>query len=587
MKKTIYSFLLAVALGSCYEDKGNYEYTLDSMNEITSVTFSPAVAETAEGKVIEVQQALSEDDTKRCVNVVLEQTLAKNLDKLEFNWYRTYTTPEGKSVNDTIHSKGFLEFELPLNAEMSYDIFLKIYDTTTTLSHYSGFKIKTRPLFKNSLFVLHGNDGERKLGNIEIIGNETKVRSDIMTATPDNIYNDYSNAIGLAYATFNNGGFDDIALENVKSEVKRTLTVFNNGEGTKAYNPYGMDTKFVANGIFKPENNNFVFKKMIQAGASELNKLQRIALSENGDVYVGNFTHALYKPGYGCEINASDSRHQSDYHITAAAITDGRFIFWDAKNNRFLYSRNDQDAQHNFAKFEHYANMEVYSQEPVLDANIDFSTLRQSPEGMTAIMGYINYRENYAEQDAYFIFKDEETGDLYRYQLTKILFEGEKSRQTRGASEEKRPAFTIQGKKLEGILPGCDVSTLTYNSCFVTDYLFYSDGRTIYRYDVRNGNNIPMYVAPDGYNITMMKFRIEDSNALTDDLGRILSIALYNNTNSAIAEIRFNTAADLDEEFETLFYDKDDEGLPFGKIKDMQFVYELNYKMIDYNLEQQ
>ena len=96
-----------------------------------------------------------------------------------------------------------------------------------------------------------------------------------------------------------------------------------------------------------------------------------------------------------------------------------------------------------------------------------------------------------------------------------------------------------------------------------------------------------MYVAPDGYNITMMKFRIDDSNALTDDLGRILSIALYNNTNSAVAEIRFNTAADLDEEFETLFYDKDDEGLPFGKIKDMQFVYELNYKMIDYNLEQQ
>ena len=582
MKKIIYSFLLAGLLGSCYEDKGNYEYTLDSMNEITSVTFLPEIAETAEGKVIEVQQALSEDDTKRRVEVLLEQSLADNLDELEFNWYRTYTEPDGKSVKDTIHSKGFLEFELPLNEEMSYDIFLRIYDKTTTLSHYSGFKIKTRPIFKNSLFVLHGNEGERKLGNIEIIGNETKVRTDVMSATPDNIYNDYSNAVGLSFATFNNGGYDDIAKENVKSEVKRTLTVFNNGSGTKAYNPYGMDLKFDAEGIFKPVNNNFVFKKIVQTGSSELNTMYRVALSENGEAYVGNLLHALHKPGYGCEIYGSELPHQSDYFITAATITDDRFVFWDAKNNRFLYSTKEA---HNFAKFEQYANRDLISETPVLDANIDFTTLATSPEGMTAILGYINYRDNYAAQDAYFIFKDESTGEFYRYQLTKIRQEGEKAPMARGAGEEKKPAFAIEGKKLGGILPDCDPSTITYNSWFVTDYLFYAAGNTVYRYDVRNGNNIPMYIAPDGYNVTMIKFRIEDSNAFSDDLGRILSIGLHNNENKgAVAEIRITTAADLDEDFETLFYEKDDNGKPFGKIKDMLFVYELNYTTIDYNL---
>ena len=199
MKKIIYSLLFAAALSSCYEDKGNYDYKLDSMNEITSVSFSPSIIETAGGKVIEVQQALDETDTYRKVEVLLEQTLQNNLEELQFNWFRTYTDADGKSVKDTIHSKGFLEWNLPVGKAMEYNIFLQIYDNTTTLSHYSQFKIKTRPIFKNSLFVLHGEEGNRKLGNIEVIGNETKVRTDIMSITPEN---DYSNAVGLSYTTF-------------------------------------------------------------------------------------------------------------------------------------------------------------------------------------------------------------------------------------------------------------------------------------------------------------------------------------------------------------------------------------------------
>mgnify|MGYP003290838250 CR=1 FL=1 len=42
MKKIASFLLLALALTGCYKDKGNYEYTLDSMNEILKVTFSPA-----------------------------------------------------------------------------------------------------------------------------------------------------------------------------------------------------------------------------------------------------------------------------------------------------------------------------------------------------------------------------------------------------------------------------------------------------------------------------------------------------------------------------------------------------------------
>ena len=166
MKNILRVLLLSVLLSGCYEDKGNYDYTLDSMNEITAVSFSPSIY----ANKIEVLQAMSEDDVLRRVDVILEQTLSDNIENLDFNWILTYNNKKGESVTDTVHSKGFLEVELPVGEKMSYDVFLQIYDKSTTLSHYSSFELKTRPIFQNSLFVLHGEEGDRKLGNIEVIG---------------------------------------------------------------------------------------------------------------------------------------------------------------------------------------------------------------------------------------------------------------------------------------------------------------------------------------------------------------------------------------------------------------------------------
>ena len=90
MKKISSFLLLTLLLAGCYEDLGNYDYTLDSMNEITAVTFTPSVVRSASGDIIEVQQALDESDTHRRVDAVVEQTLAQDLEALEFYWFRTY-----------------------------------------------------------------------------------------------------------------------------------------------------------------------------------------------------------------------------------------------------------------------------------------------------------------------------------------------------------------------------------------------------------------------------------------------------------------------------------------------------------------
>ena len=459
MKKISSLLLLVLLLAGCYEDLGNYDYTLDSMNEITAVTFTPSVVRSASGDVIEVQQALDESDTRRRVDAVVEQTLAQDLEALEFYWFRTYADENGEAVQDTIRTKGYLEFDLPVGKAMSYNVFLQIYDSTTDLSHYSGFTIKTRPVFKNSLFVMHGAEGNRKIGNIEVIGNETKIYTDVKTVTKDN--NHYENATGFGYTTY-------INIPDNLTNIGETsaLTVFcNNGE-TRAYDPHGMNVKFTAQQIFKPESENFSYCKTVQTGDPSNYTLYRVALTDNGEVYVGNVVQALYKPGHGCE-NAADVGHQTDYEITAATITHNRFLMWDAKNSRFLYAAKEDGG---FAIDEGNSIKPSYtSRNPLLDAHVRFQGLQRSPADMTAVMGYINYRDNYSQQNPYFIFKDEESGDYYRYELLmQNIGDGSKVRRSRTADgeEEILSAYTIVGeKKLAGLTP-TDMSTITYNSWF-------------------------------------------------------------------------------------------------------------------------
>ena len=567
--------LLLVLLAGCYKDKGNYDYTLDTMNEITSVTFSPSVVKAADGDVIEVQQALDEDDRMRRVDVTVEQTLADNLDNLDFFWCRTYTDEAGKAVKDTILSRGFLELELPVGKAVSYSIFLQIYDRTTDLSHYSSFKISTRPVFKNSLFVLHGNEGNRKVGNIEVIGNETKIYTDVKTVTNDN--NHYENATGFGYTTF-----IDIPDDLAGIGVTSTLTVYAGNGETRAYNPHGMHVKYTASQIFKPESENFSYLKTVQTGDPSNYTMYRIVFSQDGSVYVGNQVHALYKPGFACE-ESTDLPHQTDYEITAATITHNRFLMWDAKNGRFLYAAKEDPG---FAGDEGNSIRPDYvSKNPLLDANVDFRTLQKSPVGMTAVMGYMNYRDNYSQQNPFFIFKDEATGEYYRYELLmQNIGDGSKVRRYRTADgrevSEVLSAYTVVSeKRLAGLTP-TDMSTITYNSWFTTTNLFFAEGNTVYRYNVSNGDKYVVYEAPEGYNVTKIKFRTEESSAFSDDLGLHLSIVLFNGTNGAVAEIKFDTAADVDSSFAPLFYDRDNEGNLWGEIKDIQFVNDYIYKMV-------
>lgn len=558
MKNIFKTLLFTLLLSGCYEDKGNYDYTLDSMNDITSVKFTPAIVETAQGKVIEVRQALSEDDKNCRIEAHLEQTLEKNLENLDFYWYRTHKDGNGTITGtDTIYTRGFLEIELPIGEMVQQDILLKIYDNTTTLSHYSSFKFMTRQPFKNSLFVLHGEEGDRKLGNIAIIGDETEIYTDIKSITKDD--NLYNNAKGLDYSCTDEGLL--------------TITVFNENGTARGYEPFEMKHKFFSEELFKPDATGFSFKSVIKAG-DPLTTQYKVVLSENGKIYVGNNLPALYRAGYGAELEEKPM-HISDYYITAATITNDNYFFWDEKEDRFL-NMGTKNIGGNFVRTEEASKSpDLLSNNVIVDANIDYSLLGEdTPVGKTAVLGYINYTEEWEVdyKDFYFIFKDD-VNNYYRYELAT----GEK-----GSAE----ACTIKNvKKLVNFNPS-DPKTIKYCTCFSTNYLFYANGSTIYRYNVANGDNVVVYEAPEGYQVTLMKLRTDDYNSANyyGDLVRTMSIGLYNENEmkGAIAEVKFTTAADVDKDYVQPFYDKDNEGNNFGRIIDLQFARESQYELADY-----
>ena len=145
--------------------------------------------------------------------------------------------------------------------------------------------------------------------------------------------------------------------------------------------------------------------------------------------------------------------------------------------------------------------------------------------------------------------------------------------------EEVLAAYTIVSEKMLKNLTPTDMSTITYNSWFTTNNLFFAEGNTVYRYNVSNGDRYVVYEAPQGYNVTKIKFRTEDSATESGDLGRYMNIVMYNGTNGAIAEIKLTTAADVDNDFAPLFYEKDANGKNlWGEIKDIIFVHEYIYQ---------
>ena len=560
----------ALLLTSCYEDKGNYDYRFDSMNQvdISNVSYQPEAYEGVSGKVIEVQLPLTEDKVQR-VEAKLSQTLSDNYDNLDFTWYTAYTATKRdpmtgrevtETVRDTLRTNGYVDLNFPANTDRNYSVIMEVKDRTTDLDYYAKLNVKTRLLFKNSLFFLHQKGGETFLGNVEKIGTMLESRSNAYkTAKPTITDNPFADAVKLGYTSC------------PYPEVNGLMVFRSNGRGN-TYNVFkALDTYNVP--LVPAVSSSFVASRVITVGNIATGNIFKCLLSRDGQFYMGKWAPYYTVPGE----DAEESLQSGDYRVTAATVTESYYVLWDAKNNRFIYQSNSDNYGWDL---NYIVQNSPRSKQPVLDAKVDFSSLGTlSPVGKTAVYGFIaSHNEFFPDAKPQFIFKDADN-NFYLYELTPVDAGGKSRGGDAGASES---AFTITGKKLPDFHPGSNLASITYNPWFSTNYIFYAKDDNVIRHNLSNGDEQVVYTAPAGYTVSVIKFRTEDAESNSTmgsnlgDLGLYLSIGMNKESNGAVAEIKLTPAADVDESF-SLFCDKDSEGNAFGRILDLQFAHVYTY----------
>lgn len=581
MKKVLLSIAVLSLLTSCYKDKGNYDYHLDEMNEIKEISFIPATVTTISGKTIELQQPLNEDQTTGRVEVKLEQSLANNMDNLDFFWYLSHTENK-KEVKDTVRTKGYLEVPLAIGKETKYDVLLEIKDNSTSLSLFDKLTILTRPIFKNSLFVLHGENGQARLGDIETTASGTKVRTDAYAAIhPESGKQPFQNAVGLVYAAY--------LINNINPASR--LGVLSSDGSSQVYNPYGLEEVLWKNYAL-PANSStdrpFTYKSQFTTGNSSSENDYHCILSTDGRFYWSRHKLAFKQPG--AESNNPNHLKETEYKVTAGTITDSYIVLWDQGNDRFICVSNQED-YYNFRDEEKAGDQNFRLFNPVLDAHVDFKTLTNqglSPKGKEALYAYIQYKNNYEEAHPCFIFKDKKENNYYLYELTplgndksvrNVSFLGDEG-------QDNEPLFSITGKKLKDFNPNQGNGNILYSTEYISSYVFYAEGGNLYRYNTNNSDKTRIYQAPEGWNITLLKLRSYDTSNFMgeddDNLRQYISIGMCKGNEGAVAEIKLNTAGDIDETFHTEVYTQDENGQKFGKIIDLQFAYEYTYHVKEY-----
>ncbi len=588
MKNTLSALCLALLFAGCYKDEGNYDYTFHTMNEISlsEISFVPQSYENLGRTFIEVQQPMV-DTLHQRVQVNLKQTIDKDYSKLSFLWKRDFMAKDinGNSVrvNDTKTTSGYVDLEFPPGEAREYNLRLIITDHGTSLQYYKSLIVKTRPIYKNSLFVLHGNEADnRKLGNIELIGDVPHITIDAYAnLNPTATNKPFEKAYMLDFtAGINSGG-----------NYFRTLCAFHENGTANVWEPYGLSQKYKtqANYVFLTKWGSIMPKRIIGLGNPVQMMDNRLLIDRNGRYYVAG-SYFNFIP-FDNKISSTIG-HQTDFSIAMGTIMGNYYILWDRKNERFLYQPkvHNMNGYNGESKGRTAANATAMN--PLLDACVDFSTLPQgySPEGKRAVYAYIYSMGNdYFSAHPFFIFAESKDGSeggeevYYLYELIPQLgdkdSEGTKSTFRFGSpivrSSDTAPAFTITARQLPSLQPGEYSSSICYSFFYSTNYLFFIDqtGQAVYRYNTMNDELYTVYEAPAEYKITQIKFRSYFASDFQKDLGRVLSIALDKGGNGAVAEVHLDNTGDVDTTYPVQLYEGTEEE-KFGTIQDMQFVHD-------------
>lgn len=555
MKRIILGITLALAMGSCYEDKGNYDYHFQDIGSVDTLYFTPAAYNGINNRlIIDLNKPGKPDTITQRISLDVKTDGSK--ENLEYFWYRSYTWDK-KARKDTIHNtEGYMDVLVPGDNSITYSIRLEVHDRLNDLSHFTDLTVQTREWFTNSLFVLHGNKPNKmRLGNVEFVGDEPLVTTDayekIYAEKDDWERNPFTSSLLLSTCTDYTAGCE--------------LVAFNTNGTADIFNAFGLKRKY-PNTFAMPESGSpFITKSIINY--DNANGMFRAIISKDGRFYVSREFFRFFEPGTYTE--SEQHIKPEDYRAETGIQTDAYYLFWDSKGKRFLYlGKNDEGLEE---RNPDNSRDKIKLVNPVLDAHVDFSkeTGEFSLDGKQALYAYISYFNNWQQgEESRFLFLDPSTQKVYMYELTPAS--GGKGKD----DAESDAIFEITKHQMLDGLTLDENTPIIYNSNYSLDFLFYAKGGSLYRYNIGNGESSLIYEAEGGYDISVLKFReFDDNYGYWGSLNRYLSIGLKRADEGAVAEIKLTTSGDLDKDWAPRLY----EG--FENVRDVQFCHEYTFKI--------
>ncbi len=493
---------LIVLFTGCYKDLGNYDYV--DINEF-SIDILPKAQEYNEEyfSYSYVYRQPANDAFEVTYTPEITQTQNQDDSKIEFEWV---VVKNGNRTNkDTISTKELtLTFEPKVKT--TYNVVLKVTDRSNDIQKYRELNIRTQLPFVKSWFVLHGNEGERRLGVVDQPDNEAEVEvlNDVYQTIHDKP-NPFANVTDMYYTAADGANFNEqehmVLLEPTEAHYIHPFNM-NISLGYNIMIPNPSAKPKLAYGV----SNNFIGR-------------YAVIVSEDGKFFHGG-------PG-GIYYMTETLPEVSNYHVDNIYIASNSLaIIWDNNAKRFMY----------YMLGDNYYGWPDGKGRP--SGVYVGSTLTPMPQELFLANELINKEvlwigppyDSSTEAGASVILRDNDTGEnlLYHFNF----------------DESYDSIITIDKKNISNVI--MDNNSLFAMSVAFSYQFFYTLDDTLYHYSIVTEENTAIYTLSPGEEFTQLKFREPYSHYMVENENHKLGIGvLKNGSIGELHEISFSQAGDV------------------------------------------
>lgn len=495
--------LLVVCVG-CYKDKGHYDYT---KVDLVSFEFTPGDYITMSDNTLKFIFKQPLTDTIRGEIYVAgvrsnNEEESINGEDLEYLWINL-SGDKDSTYGRTLH------YALPPKETTNQRYNLVIRDPKTTLEFYREIVVATQVPYLNSWFLLHGIEGDRKLGTIEMGEEKIFITQDAYFEV--NGERRFQNATDMIYNPRVGPG-----RESERLEIFSPDSVF-------SVVPFRMKVDRTFDFIMPQFSPRLVLKKAVSAYTAQFCGIitEDAKLLHTGKEFLHFFA----------ETDNADPR-TANYSATDCHVDkDGTYTIWDAKQRCFHY--------YNSAMNQYYIGTDRADED-----RINISRMTTIPDNawqeneltersvvrFSAVSGFSTVA----------IMKNDNSGELWAYN---IGYGGKgKSRGVLKATKGDDPgaSFEIQVERYP--LTGVNIdkeSPFATSDAFPNQFM-YAEGNKLYRYNYLSGDRQEIYFTEDESDeITLIRFAspyefilMNPDYTRQDHFNRLLGIAVRKSDNT-------------------------------------------------------